>query len=239
MEDSHASTLSAAPDGLDLLPRAPGQSTRAWIYQVLRENVIHLHLRPGQALSEAEIGRRLRVSRTPVREAFIRLEEDGLLEIHPQRGSYVSLIDAGRAAEARFLRSVAEKAILKEACRAFPEPALFELNANVEMQRFCRRERNYEKMFQLDNEFHAILFRGCGKERLWSHLKKFDSDLDRLRMLKLSAKYDWSEIVGHHERIARLVGSRKPGGVDAVVDEHLDPGHLEKLVDQYREYIRR
>jgi DNA-binding GntR family transcriptional regulator len=228
-----------AAGGLDLLLRAPGQSTRAWIYQVLRENIIHLHLRPGQALSEAEIGRRLRVSRTPVREAFIRLAEDGLLEVHPQRGSYVSLIDPGRASEARFLRSVAEKAILKEACRAFPERSLFELNANVEMQRFCRRERNYEKMFQLDNEFHAILFRGCGKERLWVHLKKFDSDLDRLRMLKLSAKYDWSGIVGHHERIARLVGTRKPGLVDAVMDEHLDPGHLEKLIEQYREYIRR
>jgi DNA-binding GntR family transcriptional regulator len=236
---SAASRPAAAPGGLDILPRAPGQSTRAWIFQVLRENIIHLHLRPGQTLSEAEIGGILRVSRTPVREAFIRLAEDGLLEIHPQRGSYVTLIDPGRAAEARFLRSVAEKAILKEACRAFPERALFELNANVEMQKFCCRERNYEKMFQLDNEFHGILFRGCGKERLWHHLKKFDSDLDRLRMLKLSAKYDWGEIVGHHERIAKLVGSRKPGAVEALMDRHLDPGHLEKLVDQYQEYIRR
>ena len=234
-----AARPQAAPGGLDLPPRAPGQSIRAWIYQVLRDNIIHLHLKPGQALSESEIGGLLRVSRTPVREAFIRLAEDGLLEIHPQRGSYVSLIDPDRAAEARFLRNVAEKAILREACRAFPGRALFELNANVEMQKFCRRERNYEKMFQLDNEFHAILFRGCGKERLWRHLKKFDTDLDRLRMLKLSAKHDWGEIIDHHERIAKLVDSRKAGPVEALVDRHLDPGHLEKLVEQYKEYVRR
>ncbi len=229
----------AVPGNLDLPPRAPGQSSRAWIYQVLHGNIIHLHFRPGQALSETEIAGLLRVSRTPVREAFIRLAEDGLLEIHPQKGSYVALIDAGRASEALFLRNVAEKAVLKEACRAFPGGVLFELNANVEMQKFCRREGNYEKMFQLDNEFHALLFRGCGKGRLWGHLKKFDTDLDRLRMLKLSTKFDWGEIIDHHERIARLVAARKPGPVDALVDRHLAPGHLEKLVEQYREYVRR
>ncbi len=229
----------AAGGGLDLIPRAPGQSIRAWIYRILRDNVIHLHLRPGQAVSETEIAGLLRVSRTPVREAFIRLAEDGLIEIHPQKGSYVTLIDPGRAAEALFLRNVTEKAVIKEACRAFPGDALFELNANVEMQKFCRREGNYEKMFQLDNDFHALVFRGCGKERLWLHIKKFDSDLDRLRMLKLSGKYDWGGIIDHHERMADLVAARRPGPVDALVDKHLEPSHLDRLADMHPGYIRR
>lgn len=227
------------PEGLDLPPRAPGQSIRTWIYQVLHGNIIHLHFRPGQALGEAEIGRLLRASRTPVREAFIRLVEDGLLEVHPQRGTYVSLIDPGRAAEALFLRNVVEKAVLREACRSFPEKVLFDLNANVALQKFCRREGNYERMFQLDNEFHALLFRGCGKDRLWGHLKKFDTDLDRLRMLKLSTKFDWGEIVAHHDRMARLVADHDPRPVDRLVDRHLDAGHLECLVDQYPDYVRR
>ena len=227
------------PGGLDLPPRAPGQPNRPWIYRALRDNIIRLHLSPGQALSEAEIAGRLRVSRTPVREAFIRLAEDGLLEIHPQRGSYVTLIDPGRAAEARFLRNVVEKAVLKEACRAFPEQARFELSANVEMQKFCRRERNYERMFQLDNEFHGILFRGCGKERLWRHLKRFDSDLDRLRVLQLSVKPEWDGIIHDHARIARLVSSRTAGPVDALLDRHLTQALHDRLVVQYPDCFRR
>lgn len=232
------SRIPAGAAGLDLRPRAPGQSIRAWVYQVLHGNIIHLHLRPGQALGEAEIGRLLRVSRTPVREAFIRLAEDGLLEIHPQRGTFVSLIDSARAAEALFLRRVVEREVLREACRSFPEAALFDLNANIALQKFCRRGGNYERMFQLDNEFHALLFRGCGKERLWGHLKKFDTDLDRLRMLKLSTKFDWGGIVGHHERMARLVADRNPGPAGDLVDRHLDPGHLERLMEQHPEYVR-
>jgi len=229
----------AAPGGLDLPPRTPGQSIRAWIHQVLHENIIRLRLRPGQALSEAEIGRLLRASRTPVREAFIRLAEDGLLEVHPQRGTFVRLIDPDRAAEALFLRNVVEKAVLREACRSFPERALFDLNANVALQKFCRREGNYERMFQLDNEFHALLFRGCGKGRLWEHLKKFDTDLDRLRMLKLSTKSDWGEIIAHHDRIARIVADRDPRPVDRLVDRHLDPAHLGRLAEQHPDYVRR
>jgi DNA-binding GntR family transcriptional regulator len=234
-----ASAGKSVPVTLDLSPRAPAQSIRAWAYQVLRENIIHLHLRPGQALSESEIAALLRASRTPVREAFIRLAEDGLLDVHAQRGSYVTRIDPARADEARFLRAVAEKAIIKEACRAFPAQARFELSANVEMQKFCRRERNYERMFHLDNEFHALLFRGRGKERLWLHLKKFDTDLDRLRMLQLSTKFEWGAIIDDHDRIARLVAARKPGPVDALIDRHLTPVLHEKLVVQYPDYFQR
>ncbi len=77
-------------------------------------NIIKLHLTPGSAISEAEIADRLAVSRTPIREAFIRLVEDGLLETYPQKGSIISLIDIEQAEEMRFVRKIIEKAILKE-----------------------------------------------------------------------------------------------------------------------------
>jgi DNA-binding GntR family transcriptional regulator len=226
--------LSAA---FDPPARPPAQSIRAWAYEALREHIIRLHLRPGQALSESEIGARLQASRTPVREAFIRLAEDGLLDVHAQKGSYVTRIDPARAAEARFLRATVEKAVLAEACRAFPDPVRFELAANVELQKFCRKSRTYETMFQLDNAFHALLFRGVGKERLWLHLKKFDADLDRLRMLQLSTKFDWGGIIDDHDRIARLIAARKPGPVGPLIDRHLTPVLHDALVVRYPDYF--
>jgi DNA-binding GntR family transcriptional regulator len=223
---------------LDIVRREAAQSSREWAYRVLRDNIIHLHLVPGQAVGESDVAGALRLSRTPVREAFIRLAGEGLLDVHAQKGSFVSRIDRGRADEARFLRRVIETAILREAARAFPDPLRFELAANLAMQRFCRQERNYEKMFNLDNEFHRILYRGCGKERLWLHIKKFDSDLDRVRVLRLSTKLSWDDVIDEHGRIVRLVTGRTPGRAAALVEEHLTGALVDRLAARHPDYFK-
>ena len=223
---------------LELAARDPADSGRAWAYRVLRDNIIHLRLEPGRPVSESDVAAALRVSHTPVREAFIRLAGEGLLDVHAQKGTFVSRIDRDRADEARFLRSVVEKAILREAARAFPAPLRFELSANLELQRFCRKERSYERMFHLDNEFHRILYRGCGKERLWLHIKKFDCDLDRLRVLRLSSRLCWDDVIDGHGRIVRFVAGKSPGRADAIVEEHLTGALYEGLVRQYPGYFK-
>lgn len=168
---------------IELLAKDPRQSIRQWVYEILRTNIIKLHLTPGLAISETEIADRLKISRTPVREGFIRLVEDGLLEIYSQKGSFISLIDLEQAEEARFARRVLEKAIITQASEHFPEKNLFDLSANLELQKFCQKEKNYERMFELDNEFHRIIYHGCGKERTWLHIRKMNYNFDRLRVL--------------------------------------------------------
>ena len=84
------------------------QPIHQWVYQGLRSNSIKLHLQPAQRISENEVSEALGVSRTPVREAFIRLAEDGLIKITPQKRSLVSLIDLDQAEEARFIRLALE-----------------------------------------------------------------------------------------------------------------------------------
>ncbi|MFA6508326.1 MAG: GntR family transcriptional regulator, partial [Treponemataceae bacterium] len=105
-------------DSFQLIERERNQPIHQWVYSVLRLNIIRLHLKPGQSVSETEISTRLGISRTPVREAFIRLGEDGLLEVKPQRCSVISRIDLDQAEETRFVRRNLEKTITKEACRS-------------------------------------------------------------------------------------------------------------------------
>lgn len=222
---------------LEILERTPGQSIRQWVYILLRSNIIKLHLKPGLVISDLEIADVLNISRTPVREAFIRLVEDGLLEIYPQKGSLISLIDIEQAEEVRFVRRVLEKAIIKEACKFFSEDCLFDLSANVEMQKFCGKEKNYERMFSLDNEFHRIIYRGCGKERIWFHIKKMAYNFDRLRILRLSSS-PWDGIINEHSQIAQLIIEKNPAEVDEVVDKHLTRSLFDKLATQYPEYFK-
>ncbi|MCY9421621.1 GntR family transcriptional regulator, partial [Bacillus paralicheniformis] len=69
------------------------RSVRDQIYQMLKEEIMKFRLVPGELISEKEISERYEVSRTPVREAFLQLSREGLLEVYPQKGTRVSLID--------------------------------------------------------------------------------------------------------------------------------------------------
>ena len=223
---------------LEIPQKEAQQSVKQWAYTLLKTNIIQLRLKPGSTVSEAEIADILHTSRTPVREAFIRLVEDGLLEIYPQRGSFVSLIDVEQAEEACFVRRVLGKVVIEEACRAFPEFCLFEIFANLDMQKFCQKEHNHEKLFQLDDEFHRIIYRGCEKERVWLHIKKMNYNFDRLRIIRLSTGFAWDSIIVQHEQIARLIREKDPTQVDQIVDAHLPKALIEECAPQHSGFFK-
>jgi GntR family transcriptional regulator, rspAB operon transcriptional repressor len=223
---------------LEILPKDIHQSIKHWAYIVLRTNIIKLHLEPGTSMSEAEIAETLQTSRTPIREAFIRLSEDGLLEIYPQRGSIVSLIDIEQAEEACFVRNVLGKAVLKEACRQFPEEDLLDLDANLARQRLCQKNNDYEQLFQLDNDFHSGVYRGCQKERVWLHIRKMNYNFDRLRIIRLAMGMGWNSVISAHERITRLIREHDAERVDKVVDEHLPKALVLESAVPHPEYFK-
>ncbi len=222
---------------LEMLAKEPGQSICQWAYAVLNANITKLHLTPGTVMSEADIAERLAVSRTPIREAFIRLVGDGLLEVYPQKGSIISHIDIEQAEETRFVRKVLEKAVLKEACEKFDENCLFDLAANIEMQKFCQKQANYERMFELDNACHRLIYRGCGRERTWLQIKKMAYNFDRLRMLRLSSS-SWDDIIQEHHRIVQLIIDKNPADADDAVDAHLIRTIVNTSALQHPEYFK-
>ncbi|MCL6639666.1 MAG: GntR family transcriptional regulator, partial [Firmicutes bacterium] len=120
------------------------------VYAKLREQILNLELPPGTALSEQESALAFKVSRTPVRESFMRLAQEGLVEVLPQRGTFVSLIDTELVEEARFMREQLEAAVVRLACERFPKEALDALDANVREQRESMAQRDDRKLFELD-----------------------------------------------------------------------------------------
>ncbi|WP_313559779.1 GntR family transcriptional regulator [Ruminiclostridium cellobioparum] len=84
------------------------------IYQELKNKILNLEYKPGQMISETEISDLLKVSRTPVREVFIRLSHEKLINIYPQKGTFVSLIDLSYVSESVFMRNLLENQIVRE-----------------------------------------------------------------------------------------------------------------------------
>jgi DNA-binding GntR family transcriptional regulator len=206
---------------VDLKKKIHKYSTRDHVYEVLRENIISLELEPGRSISEKEISELLNVSRTPVREAFVKLAQEELLEVYPQRGTFVSLIDLHHVEEARFIREHLERAAVRVACEDFSKENIKKLEENLTLQRLCMVEKNFARLFELDEEFHFTIAMGCGKERIWAVIQQMNAHLNRIRMLSLAAHYNWDLILSQHEMIITAIKEKKPELADQVMEEHL------------------
>lgn len=215
-------------------------STREQIYSLLIEEILKFRLLPGDKISEKEISEKFKVSRTPVRESFIQLSQDGLLEIYPQKGTCVSLIDLNLVEEARFMREHLEVAVIQLACETFPQESLFSLEMNLKMQEMCMKEKNYEKLFQLDEEFHQTIFDGCKKKNIWNVIQSMNMHFKRLRMLRLATNLNWDSIIHQHLLLVEAIRNKEPEVAEKIMKEHLTMVIFDKetLKKEYPTYFK-
>ncbi|MBP1989133.1 GntR family transcriptional regulator [Paenibacillus eucommiae] len=178
---------------------------RDYVYDIVKQNILTLKFEPGIMISEKDIAEKLEVSRTPTREAFIKLAEEGLIVIYPQKGSFVSLIDMDQVEEARFVRETMEVAILKIACDIFTENDLIDLEVLISQQKIYSEHKNYEKLHELDEEFHRTIFIKCGKNRIWVLIQQMLSHYKRFRNLLLAVYFDWEIIIQQHTWIVQYI----------------------------------
>lgn len=203
-------------------------STRNFVYKTLKQKIISLELEPNFKISEQEIADELNVSRTPVREAFLKLSQENLLTIYPQKGTIISEIDLDLVEEGRFVRENIERAIVREACEKFEEDQLFLIETNLTMQKLCLEKGSRHRLFELDDQFHQLLFEGCNKLRTWNMIRSMNSHFDRLRMLRLASNPDWVVLVSQHEDILHNISLRKADQAEELIIKHLNLVNYEK-----------
>ncbi|MDN3559278.1 GntR family transcriptional regulator [Vreelandella neptunia] len=183
-------------------------SVRQRLHKVLRQAIIRMVLAPGQALSEKEIADLFNVSRQPVREAFIRLSESGLVEVRPQRGTYVVRISRQAVLEARFIRESLEVAIALEAAKCtLPSSVLMELNELIERQRSCIERQDHDRFFFLDEMFHRTLAISTGQTMAWNVIEDVKAQLDRVRYLSIPDSTPIPKLADQHQAIVDAISA--------------------------------
>lgn len=212
-----------------------------YVYKVLKKNIMELWLKPGISLKKEDIAEELQVSITPIREAFAKLAEEELVNIYPQRGTYVSYINLEKVEQAKFMREHLEVAVARLACESFSKDYLFKLQTNIKMQEIYAEEENYLKLFELDNDFHKILFEGCNKGDIWSSIQQVSSHLSRLRVLSLAANFNRHEVVADHQNLVNAIKEQ-----DADMASKIMIGHIsrikfdsDKLKEEYPGYFHK
>jgi DNA-binding GntR family transcriptional regulator len=225
---------------MDYQMRPQPFSTRDVVYTQLKEQILKLELPPGTPLSENETALLFKVSRTPVRESFLRLAQEGLVQVLPQRGTFVSLIDTMLVEEARFMREQLEKAVILLACDHFPEPFLLQLEENLRRQEECVRLEDDKSMLELDDAFHRILFDGTSKSHTWSIMQQMNAHLNRSRMLRLVDDHNYAHLYEQHRVMADAIKAKDGTAAERVMKEHLSLNIADQalLKEKYPNYYK-
>lgn len=218
--------------------KSPTENARSYAYQTLKYNIINLALEPGSMISEKEVSTQLHLSRTPIREALIELGKIGLVEIQPQRGSFITKIDYKMIEEAKFVRLVLELAIIRILCVSIPKEYSIQLDANLAYQSLCLEQEKGMELIRLDNEFHRLLFEAAHKQWSYNLINPQMAHFDRLRVLAMKT-LDHTRTVNDHKEILAAVERHDRDRAEEVTSQHLSRHMLEKdeLIERYPGYF--
>ena len=199
--------------------QAPRLSVRDQTLETLRRRIISLQLPPGEPLSENELAQELGVSRTPVRESLILLREEGLVQVYPQIGSFVSLVDLGRVSEAQFVREAIECASLRDL--SVDDAGIAGLRVILQSQTEADAHSDVEEFFRLDEEFHRELLRLAGHESAWAAVNSAKAHLDRARRLSLLETRPVATLIQQHTAVVDALEANNLTDADSSLRLHL------------------
>lgn len=209
------------------------------VFERLRGMIIALQLPPGSPLSRAALAQQFGVSSTPIRDALMRLEEEGLVEVFPQYATVVSRIDVHRAQQAHFLRQALELEIVRVLALKTDATLVAALNAMIARQQQFLKAGAFEQFMAADNEFHAQLYEAAGKQEIWTLVRSRSGHIDRLRRLHLPSPGKAQDIVRHHKLITRAIAGGEPDEAQKHLRTHLS-GTLSELAQirgRHPEYL--
>ena len=176
---------------------------------------------PGILLSEKDISTQFNVSRQPVREAFIKLAEAGLVKILPQRGTFVTKISIKKVIDGQFIREAVECAIIKRAAQEISDADLLLLEKNLKEQIDANKCKDIRYFLEKDDEFHQILMNIVDCPMAWETVENIKAMMDRVRYLTLEDISPPENLVKQHEKIVIALKKHDPEMAAIALHEHL------------------
>lgn len=183
---------------MKIMKKNDGETNHDYARRVIKENIENLELKPGSMISEQEIASNLSISRTPVHEALQELAKTKIVEILPQRGSLVSLIDMQLVDEACFIRANIESAVTELACEMATQKDIDALEENIVLQEFYYKKENFEKFMEFDNAFHRSMYQITGRMLCYYTVQLMNIHHNRFRTLGLQSSNAQRIITEHH-----------------------------------------
>ncbi len=234
-----ASTLQ---DLASLGASRPGPAVRgaasSEVAGVLRRAIVNVDLVPGTALNESDVATQFGVSRTPVREAFRTLLSEGLLDVRPQKGTFVSLLHRPDLEDALFVREALECSAADLAARA-PVNERKVLLRIVEQQRMALQQGDREGSLAADEDLHRKIMELSGHASAWEVVRQARTHLERLRRLANAELGGSEEALGYHEKIAQAIVDGDAKAAVQLLRSHIRQieGFIGRIAELHAGYI--
>ncbi len=213
---------NARPAIMRVGPGASGNSAAALIYQTLRRDIVSLHRKPGDPIVEKDLAATFGVSRTPIREALLRLAAEHLVEIAPQSGTFVARIPLDALPEAIVIRRALEELAVKAAAGNASRSQIALLEANLERQREAVAGDDRDAFHDADEDFHATIAGTAGYPGIWPLVQQVKLQVDRYRHLTLPQPGRMARLVDEHAAIVHAIRDHDAGLAVAKLGRHLD-----------------
>lgn len=196
-------------------------SLRGRVFHHLREDILSGKYKEGDELKEVAIGEELGVSRTPVREAFRQLELEGLIQIIPNKGAYVTGITEKDVKDIYMIRSLLEGLCARWACEHITVEQMEEMEENIYLAKFHAQKGHLEQLAELDNRFHDILYEACNSKILEHQLRDFHEYVLRVRKKTLSNVNRGPKSNEEHEQIMEAIKAKDADRAEKLANMHM------------------
>ena len=214
-------------------------SVQEMVYRTLRDKIVSMELKPGTIISTQEIADSMSVSRTPVREAFIRLQREELLDVAPQRSTMVSKINMDRVYQERFIREALEIEAMQKFVEVATAESLNRMRRNIEKQYAAIAEQRYIDFLELDNAFHQAAFTETHEDLGRSIVQQMNGHYDRIRLISAWEGQIVSAAMQEHERYGDYIERKDTARARKLLRTHLQALRVQEeiLLTNWSEYF--
>lgn len=206
----------------------------------LKRRILSMSLAPRSSLGEQRLAAELNVSRTPIREALVRLAAEGLVELIPNRGAFVAPIRTDAVIAAQFVRESLEVSVAMRAAERIDSYGELQLRQAIEEQRLAEREGRASLFYRADEQMHHVIADIAGLPLVWEHILEAKVHLDRVRNLSLQDARSFSTLIDQHESIVAAISAGDTDKIQENVRTHLRRvlPDLEALRNEFPNYFQ-
>jgi DNA-binding GntR family transcriptional regulator len=205
---------------LPKIPRAERSSVANHVYEALLSRIMKLELKPYAPISENAIAEEYGVSRTPVREAMARLANQHLLDVYPQRGTYISPLRMGEVVKAQFVREALECSAVRIAAENSDDEFIKNLKIEIKKQTHAMENIDHTLFFELDEQFHRLIFSQANLGNVWDEIAPLKLHMDRFRYLAVPDVNNSMLMIQQHTIIVKNIENHAIKELDRAVRTH-------------------
>ena len=203
-------------------PRPRAGNTAHLVHRELRDDIVSMRRKPGEPIVEREIALAHGVSRTPVREALLRLAGEELVDIFPQSGTFVARIPVAALPEAILMRTALEQTTARLAAERADASNLARLRELIERQRRVEARGDGNRFHDADEAFHAAIAEAAGHPGIWRFIEQVKIQVDRYRRLTLPVLGRMRRVLKEHAAIVAAIEAHDAPGAAAAMAAHLE-----------------